>query len=315
MKKALDISVVLCTYNGEMYISELLDSLNNQTMRVNELLVGDDGSTDSTLEIIEKFAKKSNIHVRIIQNKVPKGAAKNFIDTTLLATGDIVFWCDQDDIWKKDKIHSMIDIMMENNNMDLLCTNLKPFYMSKPSISEKLIINKQYNNDKVVKVYQKSKNLSIQRSGCTMCFRKSYFISIYPYWIEGWYHDDFIWKFAVIDGTAFIYNHLGVLRRIHGQNASVSIKRTRKSRIELIQEEIKYCKILKNYCLEKEMLTSFRKTCINEYVKFQESRISALNNNKHILFFKLIIFFPHLYRGIAQLFMDGYMIFSKREEF
>ena len=59
------ISVALCTYNGERYIREQLESILNQTMPVDEIVVCDDGSTDNTLHIIESIRDGSHTDIRI----------------------------------------------------------------------------------------------------------------------------------------------------------------------------------------------------------------------------------------------------------
>ncbi|MGA4923225.1 glycosyltransferase, partial [Bacillus subtilis] len=52
-------SVALCTYNGEKYLKEQIDSILNQTKKVDEIVVCDDGSTDGTFSILEEYAAKS----------------------------------------------------------------------------------------------------------------------------------------------------------------------------------------------------------------------------------------------------------------
>ncbi|MGC8651613.1 MAG: glycosyltransferase, partial [Minisyncoccia bacterium] len=59
------ISVALCTYNGELYLREQLESILEQTFPPDEIIVCDDGSTDATIKILEEFEKKSSIPVKI----------------------------------------------------------------------------------------------------------------------------------------------------------------------------------------------------------------------------------------------------------
>ncbi|MFB0908581.1 MAG: glycosyltransferase, partial [Spirosomataceae bacterium] len=72
------ISVAMCTYNGERYLVEQLNSLLTQTCLPNELVICDDGSTDGTLEILENFQKNVLFKVLIHKNEKSLGTTKNF---------------------------------------------------------------------------------------------------------------------------------------------------------------------------------------------------------------------------------------------
>ena len=58
------ISVAMCTYNGGKFIEEQLKSILNQKVPVNEIVIGDDGSTDRTVEIAEKYCMNQKCNIR-----------------------------------------------------------------------------------------------------------------------------------------------------------------------------------------------------------------------------------------------------------
>ena len=98
----LDVQVLLATYNGAKYLSELLDSLVNQVNVDVHLLVSDDGSVDDTLKLLETFRSKFQ-SVTIFEG--PKlGAAENFASLIQRAQGRYVAYADQDDIWMPTKL-------------------------------------------------------------------------------------------------------------------------------------------------------------------------------------------------------------------
>ena len=103
-------SVALCTYNGEKYLRQQLESLVCQTKLPNELVVCDDGSTDGTVKILEEFKKKSPFELRIYVNNKNLGPSKNFEKAIRLCKGDIIFLCDQDDIWLPYKLEKIENI-------------------------------------------------------------------------------------------------------------------------------------------------------------------------------------------------------------
>jgi rhamnosyltransferase len=98
------VSILLATFNGERYLEELLASLVAQTSRPLELLVGDDGSDDATLEIVAGFARTAPFPVTFTRNTVRLGFADNFLTLARSAIGSVVAFCDQDDIWHPTKI-------------------------------------------------------------------------------------------------------------------------------------------------------------------------------------------------------------------
>lgn len=98
------ISVALCTYNGERFLREQLETLRSQTLLPSEVQVGDDGSTDNTLAIIEEFRRMAPFPVHLKINEKHLGYGENFIHTARRCSGRWIAFCDQDDIWKPHKL-------------------------------------------------------------------------------------------------------------------------------------------------------------------------------------------------------------------
>jgi glycosyltransferase involved in cell wall biosynthesis len=115
------ISIAMATYNGALYIREQLDSLAAQKLLPCELVVTDDGSTDDTVDIIRDFAQLAPFPVRIHCNEDTLGSADNFLLTTSLCKGDIIAFCDQDDIWHPDKLARCMGFF--NDSSTLLCVH------------------------------------------------------------------------------------------------------------------------------------------------------------------------------------------------
>ena len=108
------ISIALATYNGGLYISELLHSISDQTTLPDELIISDDSSTDSTLKIVNEFARNVTFPIKILINKTRLGSTANFEVAIRACSGDIIFPCDQDDIWYPHKIERMYECLMNN---------------------------------------------------------------------------------------------------------------------------------------------------------------------------------------------------------
>ena len=98
-------SVVMTTYNGSRFMKEMLDSLRNQTRKIDEVIICDDRSKDDTVEIISNYINKYNlVNWNLIVNEKNLGWEKNFLNALGKATNEVIYPCDQDDIWHLDKV-------------------------------------------------------------------------------------------------------------------------------------------------------------------------------------------------------------------
>ena len=101
------VAVLISTYNGEKYIREQLDSILNQTYKNIEIVIRDDGSKDSTIEIIKEYQQK-NTNI-ILKEGTNIGFLKSFFKLLELANADFYAYCDQDDIWLENKIKLAVE--------------------------------------------------------------------------------------------------------------------------------------------------------------------------------------------------------------
>jgi glycosyltransferase involved in cell wall biosynthesis len=100
----MNISVALCTFNGQAYLARQLRSLAEQRRRPDELVIFDDGSTDQTVEIIRQFAASAPFEVRWQVNAAHLGVSRNFQSAIAAASGTVIACCDQDDVWYPEKL-------------------------------------------------------------------------------------------------------------------------------------------------------------------------------------------------------------------
>ena len=112
----------MSSYNGLENIEEQLDSLRKQTRTPDEVLVCDDCSTDGTPELVSEYIKRHSLEDKwkVVINRENKGWRRNFMDGIRQSSGELVFTCDQDDIWRKDKLEIMEKIMTDHPAINLL---------------------------------------------------------------------------------------------------------------------------------------------------------------------------------------------------
>jgi glycosyltransferase involved in cell wall biosynthesis len=104
----MTVSIALCTYNGEKFLEEQLESFTHQTRFPDEIVICDDHSTDMTIQIVESFQKSAPFDVRIYINPSRLGSTKNFERAISLSMGDVIFLSDQDDWWYPEKISTIL---------------------------------------------------------------------------------------------------------------------------------------------------------------------------------------------------------------
>lgn len=121
-------SVVLSAYNGAKYIHEQLESIGKQTIPVDEVIIIDDGSSDSTVKICRKFIETHDfVSWKIICNDKNHGFVHNFIHGAYLAKGDVIFFSDQDDVWVDDRVECFLKYFNSNKNILSLTTTFSRF--------------------------------------------------------------------------------------------------------------------------------------------------------------------------------------------
>lgn len=116
----------MCTYNGEPFLREQLDSILEQSRHVDEIIVQDDGSTDGTYGLLLEYEEKHK-EVHVFKNEGEKGVNPNFFSAMRRATGDYIAISDQDDVWAEDKIERQLEAIGDK----LLCASFsQPFTTS-----------------------------------------------------------------------------------------------------------------------------------------------------------------------------------------
>ena len=109
---ASDVSVAMCTFNGERFVGEQLRSIFAQSQVPAEIVIVDDGSTDDTVafvrstvaDLVAETPLTKDVHVRILQNTDSLGVTANFEKAIAASTKAFIFLCDQDDVWHADRV-------------------------------------------------------------------------------------------------------------------------------------------------------------------------------------------------------------------
>ncbi len=231
------IDILLATYNGEKYLKEQIDSLLNQTYNNIQIIISDDCSTDKTREILKEYEKNENI--KIFYQEENLGYVKNFEFLLKQVENNLYMLCDQDDVWKKEKIEKTVE-KLEKENLDLVFGDLEV-------VDEKLnTIHKSYNKymhmENKIKKYindYKLQYLYNCMTGCTILSKKKFLTKILPLPINSKYmiHDYWIGLIVSLNGKIGYLETPYILYRQHGKN-QVGTKKASKTckKIEEIRD-------------------------------------------------------------------------------
>lgn len=224
MGKEYKLSVAMCTFNGERYIADQLNSIVRQILPVHEIIICDDQSSDNTLNIIKDFALlNTNILFKIIRNDHKLGVTKNFEKAISLCSGDIIFLSDQDDIWNSDKTLRIIDAFNNNPQIGLVCSNANLIDCN----GVKKTIHTLFDACGLRQLLPLWKNgfqfeieNVIQRLlGATFGIRREFAQLCLPFNLDiPNYHDGQIAMFAICENNCYIIDDCLIQYRIHKEN-------------------------------------------------------------------------------------------------
>ena len=303
----IKISVALCTFNGERYIEEQLKSILNQTVVPDEIIICDDNSKDSTVEIIERTLKNVKLEYILTVNAENVGVTKNFEQAIKRTTGDIIFLADQDDVWKEDKVEELIKLF--NNSRCVMAYS-----------DSEIIVNNKISKKKLWEVigFKPTKNFCYEKkllknsliTGATMAVKKEFLNEIMPFPKE-WIHDGWIAICAKLYGEVLYSEKTLMKYRLHNSNvvgATIGMKGRMKNYFKNIKtlsdERVYRYKRYKIFYKRKLYLLdiSYQKE-IEECIEFWADMVKLKNNDK---LKSLYIIFCNLKRGNYSRFYTGF---------
>jgi len=212
------LSVALCTYNGEKYIEEQLNSILKQTLPVDEIVICDDGSTDRTLQIIASLNNDTNPTIHVHHNETNIGPIRNFLKAINLCSGDIIFLSDQDDIWFPNKVETIYNYFKSHIQTDALFTDAILIDSNGRLFNDNYTLWSYYFDD----ISRKRCEIGLMieefcttahATGATMAFRKQ-LTKRFPQRYDIW-HDEMIARLAVSSHSLAYLPECLIRYRIH----------------------------------------------------------------------------------------------------
>lgn len=272
------ISVAMCTYNGEKYIKEQLDSILQQTYKNIEVIITDDCSTDNTIDIIQKYQKNDD-RVKLYINKTNLGFLKNFEYAISLCAGDYIALADQDDIWKKEKLELFSKNIKDNS---LIYSDAILIDKDSNEIGSEFI---RPNNNLCKGACNKVFFLNNVVSGNALMFKKELIEYILPIPKDITFHDSWIAFVASTYGTIDYTDEAMTYYRRYSEQVTNIKKKPYKN----IFEKFKY-KVdskVENALMREKELKAFKTLAIlkdNDTIKLLDALINHFENYDNIYF-------------------------------
>jgi glycosyltransferase involved in cell wall biosynthesis len=204
----LRLSIVMCTYNGSAFLPQQLDSLLAQTRLPDEIVIGDDASVDATPAMLADFAERAReqgVAVRLRVNSHNRGYVENFSEGLREAGGDILFLCDQDDLWQPEKLATMAARFESDPTLLLLHSDARLVDGHGQSLNCSLLTALAMTDDERQSIHAgHAFDVVLRRSfvtGATAAIRRTLVDMALPVG-AGWVHDE--WLAAVAAGIGRI---------------------------------------------------------------------------------------------------------------
>lgn len=306
--KKLRISVVVSSYNGSPYIIDQLESLKDQSRQPDEVIIADDCSSDDTVNIVSKFIQSNNLKSwKLKINRTNKGWRRNFMETMWEASGDLVFPCDQDDIWNKNKISKMSEIMENHSNISILTSNYCEFWKN-----GKTKVGLWKNTKRLEQVTLKNNYLLVRSPGCTYCVRRSLLELSKKYWKPSYPHDALLWRLGLFSGGLYTWTEALINWRNHSNSAFAKESKTLKN----VHAKLWWIKTARdfNQTLRKYTLQQMSENC-NQQIKILDNTDRWLNKREKFYLTKnpligiSLIEYWSVYPRKRQYLGDWYLIY------
>ncbi len=225
------ISVAMAVYNGERFIQKQIESICNQTIVPDEIVVSDDGSNDSTIDIVKDFAQKYKeiIEIKLLTDNPRHGYCGNFEWVISHSSGDYIFVCDQDDVWYSNKVEEVMKVF--DLHPDAECVIHEAELINEednliPGVFHKWT-HTQLSDKDTTNGYKLERDIYLQHSvshtiapGMATCISKDSLKTSLPFPNCDRSHDQWIEFCAILNDKCWYISSILEGYRLHGNNTS-----------------------------------------------------------------------------------------------
>lgn len=280
-------TIVMATYNGRQFLREQLDSIVSQVRQADEVVIVDDCSSDGTPEYIDAYINEHGLKDtwRIYRNEKNLGFVGNYLKGCSLATGDVIFFSDQDDVWADGKISEMMAVFERHE--DALVVSCDTTIIDQDDRSDNTFqTSLRRTKEGVWKVDFGQQVSSMLSSGLTLGVKRSFMDEMTPIIErEDLVYDSPLGLFAAAKGGFYrVGGEALVLHRVHRSNASAptySLKSrltNPEQHIKGRKHQLKHIEACRKYCANE--LDSGTLDRLDEEIAAREVAIKSMEERK-----------------------------------
>ena len=216
------VSVVVCTYNGEKYLREQLQSILDQTWPPDEIIISDDGSIDLTLQIVAEFASSNGVAQtpvwRVETRTTPLGVSGNFASVLAKARGEFIALADQDDLWEPERLdkglaHFHDGVLLVHSDATLIDATGRPTGTLMSALRLTSSERRHLLRGRALTALLRRNVVT----GATTMIRSSLLEHALPI-PDGWVHDEWLALVAAAHGGVVFHQGPLIRYRQHGNN-------------------------------------------------------------------------------------------------
>ncbi|KHJ36984.1 putative glycosyltransferase EpsE [Pedobacter glucosidilyticus] len=288
------ISVALCTFNGEKFIKEQLDSILTQTIVPDEIIICDDNSKDRTIEIIENYiASLNNFNIKLFKNESNIGFVKNFEKCVQLCRGEYIFLSDQDDVWISTKVEKTLSFFNSYPHIEMVFTNAYLVNEDLQTLNTNLFDTLKFNiKERTKHEFSNLFKILLKQyiiTGATVCIKKKQIDFIIPIPINKYQiHDGWMGLIASFQKKLGFINECLIKYRQHPNQAIGTKKNSpslliNKNRALFIYNIIKYADYYKTLIKSLEALFEINSLLIKT---IEQKELNSKITEKNFKFLK-----------------------------
>lgn len=305
-------AVAIALYNGEKYLKRQLDCIRLQTKLPDQVVLCDDGSKDNTVKMVQEYIEEHSLQDCwfLHQNPQNLGYAKNFHHAISLCNAELVFLCDQDDIWELEKIEKMTSIMESRTDISLLACRYGIMDASE-NVVRSFMEPTGSQTGKIRSVSLKEIARAYRWPGMIMCIRKSFFSAARSKIESSSLPHDLLYAILAANENAFcVYDYIGAYHRRHDSNTAREEHRVSKllqidRKLFDLDEAISYWEALLDTRLD---LNDDNRKIINTRLSLMKKRKSALTNRSLLGILSLYLGKASSYLRLKSFVCDIYLV-------
>ena len=301
-------SVVMACFNGEKRIWKQLESLRKQTRPIDEVILIDDCSTDNTANVVREYIYSNHLTGWLFQtNETNIGWKANFFQALALATGDVIFPCDQDDEWDETKIEQMESVMEANSGIDILACDYCVEYETGAVKIKKYKKSPEEQQGRISLYRFTSRFFQNPSPGCTYAIKKTFLDHVKSYWFPEAPYDEFLWLLAATTGSTWFLNECLVSQHRYENNASdIRYKDIPMQKENLLNIE-KMLGLMEAYAAERKDSVDPKKTVMIQKAKTWCRKRQKLMDNRNPFYWLAMMPYWKYYNSFRNCLSDLFL--------